>query len=406
MTIPGIVGDPFFRSPLYAMWNEALASYVKREAPGYSRLYTHLSADQNRFIPRLHYDLFVQILRDGLNQKMPEARKVVRYIYLEADYIFPNLYQHFFSPTQETANLEHIICHWDMVLHHRGLDGFGITCQDTFAMGNLPYPLHKEVFPDFTTQFFRTPHVLNSTGLHPEYSALLASLAENKESCLYVNSMSFATSMNEEPLLCTHLHILEAAHPALIVTTLDRDSDVYLARGNLQNMEDYKKYWLNYLFDSDSVRWSGKLDAAIWRKKVERILDFVHAHYFENLLRLSQVNKQVFHELCYAYILYEHLITLKPTVCHVSCLVSADRGPSLFTLLYALLALKRKEDTGTEFYKKLTSLLLGPAAAFCNRPAHSDRVTLCLACINLVLKKGEFVYVPYEASEEEVTQGL
>lgn len=394
-----LVGDNFFGSPLYHTWLDALGI----ESKSHGRLYKHIS-ERNTDFRRDHYEKFVEMIRAGLQQNEPTIKKVVRWIYLESD-LFPCLFTAYFPFAKKTESLPDLVAHWQNLIKMKGFEGCRSTHQDNFIMGNIPLFECEVDLDGFKTKFFRTPQVFtfNDEGkacFTPEYSAMLAALEENKEACFYINSMSLDPKVPaHEGLFSATLHEMEQLLPHLFATTVDRDSEHYETT-SLSAMDYHKKIWLNYLFEKTFVRFTSKMEEASWKKRVAVILDFVHLHYFENRDRIPQ--KKIFHELCYVYILLEQILLLKPNVCHVSCRVSVDRGPSLFALLYVLMQHRKNEAKGTRFYEQLTAFLLGPALVFCNRAIFEARFIPFIDCMHLILSK-PYVPLPPSVSEEEVT---
>lgn len=369
-----LVGEPLIRLPYYQEWIEELRHHLKKTTSHKGRLFRLLkSSDETCGSPRKHFEKMIAHLREDLQKPSKEALKVVRWMYLSSSFLLQTerVLDKLLPPSLPPSCLKDIATIWTKT-NGKALPGsYKPKDKDTLEMGNLPYPLWSEG----GITFIRTAHVVTPEGKFiPEYCSLLRSLEEEGENCLYINNMSLDPSREKEQKLSTAMHREEKLFPNLFVHSLERD--------------------IEYPFPK--VRWSDKRDHDSLKNRMDEIHDFVLNYYFEGVTSIGPAEKKQIQLLCFVFFVQEELEAVEPAVCHLSCLNTVDRGPSLYSLLYLLFHHKAGRTVDKAFFRKLATFLLAPALSNSNRPIKEYRLKNFLVCAKKILSK------PYQTPKKEL----
>lgn len=375
-----LIGDRMFATALYRAWKHELRAH------SYPSLIEVIDKEINGS-PKTHFAALILRLREDLKAHHPAAPVTAHWLYHQR--LAPFIANLFFPPYQSLESKEDLQRLWSTISATRGLDGSFMSNQDNVLMGNVPFLLWEEDSVGFKTRFFRTPNPFIFTGglpqLSPEYRALLSSLEEG-ERCFYVNTMTRDIQNPLEYNLSSALHDFESDHENLYPFTVDRNSREYEPSSPRLFADTHKTFFIDKLFTSDSLfQWPFKYDRELGYRQIKSIVEFVHLKFFNNKTSFSSEERKCFNEICIVYLILKMIEVIKPSICHISCYVSVDRGPSLFTLLYVLLRHRAHQAYGKDFYRNVATFLLGPSLAFCDRAIHLHRFDTFISCMSLIL---------------------
>ena len=382
------IGDRVFETSLYRSWVLELRSHA------YDGLVQQIDREP---LQRTHFGSLILQLRKDLESRSPHAIQTACWLYQQK--LSPFIASLFFPESQFYTSCDDLRHLWIAISKSSGSKGAMTSLeqasQDSLFMGNLPFSLWEENLRAVKTHFIRTPNpfyaaAFSASGQEvkfiPEFDALLNSLKEG-ETCFYVNTMTRDLANPCEYTLSASLHDLETEYKALYPFTVDRDSKEYFVSSPCLFADTHIKNYLNRLFSSDSLfQWPAKYDRELGVKQIKSTLHFVHKKFFDNKDLLSADERIFFNELTIVYLILQMIEVIQPTICNISCLVTVDRGPSLFTLLYVLMRHRANEAAGEDFYKNVATFLLGPSAVFCDRPIRRERFDIFLACMKHILK--------------------
>lgn len=335
---------------------------------------------------REEHERFVVALRNLLleNEKKSEADQITQWLYSDLSLTKP-MYNYLaekgFLPNSDDLLTD--IKNTNLKIHADGRfkNLFGLPkIDDPFLHGNLPSFLFamesckviRLPNPAKDLTFFERFFLPSEKGVEEEFRRHIENLANLNKKHLYVNLMKRKGIEWPKTKL---LEEFEAFSPGLVLITLDKDSNFYLQNsGEEQSLKEFKKVFLKELFQpKGNYYWSKKLDHLEWKEKCRIFIDETAQRYFSGKLLLTQNERRDFIELTYLKIIRELQKQFRPEIMNISCKQSMDRGPSLYTLLYADYQLE-KEVSLSEIRENIITWLFAPPLLVHNRPSHHSRI--------------------------------
>lgn len=253
---------------------------------------------------------------------------------------------------------------------------------DMLSAGNVPSFLWNMQHQDGSvTRIIRTCSVLYENGqndpnppgiLLPTFQHLLTDLGDKRLTYAYFEMRATPP----EALARLKLTMGLLTYPSIALYRMDRDSDNYdqMNRGP-ESMESYKKEQLEHFQNQEAnLFWKYAEEKATWVHQFEKLQDLIHSHYFENSPILSAEERHDLNELVLVYLAFIKLCTDKPAIASFTCFMTADRGPSFYTLLYLLNLQMAGLPLTTPFIQEALAMALAPALLAENRLMHLERL--------------------------------
>ena len=259
---------------------------------------------------------------------------------------------------------------------------------DPYFEGFIPSILFKA----FSTQFIWIPRMTiekvatRKISINPEFLSYLRVLKQQGKKHLYINLMQRTRHEGAQSRALEALASNPLYSDVLITLTLDKNSDFYWQEKQFSKFSDaniFKQSFVKQLFylpdDESMFYWPKHINADL-KSSFTKIIDTVHAQFFENKIVLSNQERQAFIEICYVKFIEQFCKYYQPDYVNVSCKFSMDRGPSLFAFIYAYDAIinrpKRPEEpllNAADKIQILTTLFAPPILSH-NRPPYDYRI--------------------------------
>ncbi len=257
---------------------------------------------------------------------------------------------------------------------------------DKHLIGYLPHPMFDIQHSGVKTKMVYSPSPIfkeegKSPTLQSEYQFFLEILKKRNQRILVVNLMLHVQERNDTCTLYNEL----AKHSNAKVLGLNRFSSLFTSNNEfsdaqnpeIQNWPTFKKILLDNWFEkaighSESCHFINEKDT--YRGEVELILDAVKEHYFKESPTLGNFARRYFQDLAFVEIIEYEQSENKSDFCIISCNASADRAPSLYTLLRLKQLLKMHAHLKKEQLKEIAYSLFVPALIHENRSLHKGRI--------------------------------
>lgn len=337
-------------------------SYRKQLTPG---AYTGETTEEKL----ANHEQFVNSLREQASDKLVED------VYLATDLTHPfQIYLDSIIPPRNGEEFFSYLSHSLQLLkanpRFNGIE-FDSAHEDTFLRGNLPF-LQFSLSNTEKTRVLRMAMpvieqpLIGKWFIQREVAPEFLQFLQLQKNHLYVNLMK---RHGAEGGSTTVLESLESKIPSISVITLDKNSPFYWQEEKFQDLSNssaFKYQFLDHMTQNRDFYWSKKLDAVLWKRELERLIEQVHQNYFDNQTALNQQERQDFIELTYIAIIENLTHILKPTSLNITCKQSMDRGPSLSVLWQWKLGKIDEPQTA--------ALLLAPPLLIRNRPSHTHRI--------------------------------
>ncbi|MCE5316687.1 MAG: hypothetical protein LLG04_04910 [Parachlamydia sp.] len=274
---------------------------------------------------------------------------------------------------------------------------------DMLSAGNLPSFLWEMTHSDGSvTRIIRTCtvlyHVHAAQRVHPLPCQLLPEfeqmLKDLKGFYLYFD----LRATPEETCARQYLRSALQKLPGIKLFRIDRDSERYdqvnqysqEQNDQLTSPEFFKKKQLDYLQhdpEEDNCFWTDDKEKELWVKHFAMLQNRIHEHYFDNSAMLTDEERNDLNELALLFMAYHKLLIEKPALASFSCFMSADRGPSFYTLLYILHCHTQGIPLGPLQIKLILSMLLVPAIVTENRMMQEIRLRVFWRVVNRLLSR-------------------
>lgn len=369
---------PDYLRQLQNQLSQCEASFEKNQLMAILSLFSLCSINHR---PKIH-EIFVQQLRRS--EKLSKA--ISRWFYTQCD-LSAAWWQLLLDLTQSQMPepgdfLKAVAWYVNALNRHPSLiEVQKILPVDMLSAGNLPSFLWDMKHPDGSvTRIIRSCSVLYYVGQNtqplpcdilPEFEKMLRDL---KGMYFYFDLRAMPEEISSRIVLKTALQ----NHPNIKIYHVDRDSERYdqiNAHSQEQNAQlaspDYfKKDQLRHLQQDPGEAncfWTDVKEKELWIKHYASLQERIHTYYFNSSATLEDEERNDLNELTLLYMAFHKLCTDKPAVASFSCLMSADRGPSFYTLLYLLNCLTAGIPIGPDQIKMALSMLLAPAILTENR---------------------------------------
>lgn len=238
--------------------------------------------------------------------------------------------------------------------------------------------------------FIHAPEgLIAASTINEEFYHYLKLLKSKNQKQLYINLM--AREGDTKTAAIEALDTDPLVGDAIVVISLDRSkkSDFYVQQGIFEEMDDaktFKKHFLAKLTDpKGEFYWSKKVHQKGWLNKLPFILEAVHFRYFGNKKRLTHSERTEFIELTYVLIVNELVNLVNPDFLNISCKQTVDRGPTLYTMVFAY-QLLHQGKTADEIYYDILLKLYSPTAVYHNRNGHFFRILRFDATLNRLVR--------------------
>lgn len=420
--------EHIFHSPVYAHYLKQMREFIAQHSAKVKLQDRHknlmdtlnkFSSTDSKLWPSIH-ETFHSIWRQCLNsptkgpefgESLPSA--LVTWLYSQCD-LTACWWQHLVNLTdscmvEPTDFIAACKAFYDKLLIHPRLNGVHHTFKfDLLSAGDLPSVLWSYTHSDGTvTHFIRTSTVLytNLSGvsskdettpeqLIPEFEHMLQMLEQKGLTYSYFDLRARA----EEAAQRERLKNASQQHLNLKITRVDRDSDRYYQTGEFsqeQNADSVKssvfKSAQHKHFRDDPQEancfWSALAEKDVWEKRHRIIQEHVHKHYFYHNPNLTDEERGDLNEITLLYMAQKKIGLDKPWMASFSCFMSADRGPSFYTLLFLLHCLLSGQPITIQQIKKALAMLFAPAILTENRLMHQDRLDRFIRVAALLLSR-------------------
>lgn len=386
---PVTYGSLVFKEGVFTAFREKIETYTNELLEKYPTLKkTKQMLDFTDYIFREHNDRALHEFQvDDLRKTLKDSKEPLMDEFLgkwiEMLYTKVNLEENWqkflqkYVPNLKTDNCKSIVASIDEVAesleHHSEVKGSQIyPSYDQFSLGNLPTSLwtidHGNGRAAKFIRMANCTHVelvdrhtkKRKITIQPEFVRLLQELQTQGKRFLYINLMltkgdcyeTYSPGLKEafqnQVGLTEAIHLLETEYGLtnIDVVTLDRNSDFYYSKGEGSSKEDpklqedaeyFKQACLNNLFDNESecpCIWPKRCDTVKLNGDVKEIINKVHTKYFKNAKELSDIQRNVFHDLVMKELVTYFCNGSNCDYYTIACQGSVDRGPSLSALHY------------------------------------------------------------------------
>jgi hypothetical protein len=180
----------------------------------------------------------------------------------------------------------------------------------------------------------------------------------------------------------------------IYTATIDKASDFYWQRKAFAEPEidstKFKALLMHEMFektDEESLfKWPDQLDPVAWKQTVQQLIDQMHAELFNHQETFSLKTREDFIEILYVKIIQKLCELCQPDYANASCYFTADRGPSVLSLVYASSCLEQKGAFTDEEKKMSLILFYGPPMLNHHRSSHDYRVRRIKGAIEVLQK--------------------
>lgn len=212
--------------------------------------------------------------------------------------------------------------------------------------------------------------------INEEFYHYLKVLKTKRQMHVYINLMD-----RQEYQKTAQIEALDTdpdVRDSIRVFTLVRNkkSEFYMQNGVNDQKDDanlFKQNFYQLLTAPDGeYYWSTHLDQNAWQNQLAAILDQVHSDFFNYKENLSKQERLEFIELTHLKIVDSIVEWINPDFVNISCKNTADRGPSLYSLVYAEQLLQSKTTLSTIRYEVFIKLI-SPPLIIRNRNGHLFR---------------------------------
>lgn len=233
--------------------------------------------------------------------------------------------------------------------------------------------------------WYKRMWLLPENGVFEEFQCHIDDFSKQGKLHLYVNLMK---RYGNERAKTRQLENYEKIAGGLALVTFDKNSPFYLQEENFEMpSEAFKSEFMENLFaPKGNFYWSKKLDPSAWKTTCKTLLDEVHLNYFNNTDTLGMEERQDFIELTYLALIDRLITHFEPQIVNITCKQSMDRGPSLYTLLFAKQLLSQHQRLEDET-KRLLTYLFAPPLLVHNRSSHTTRIERFIAALERMAKK-------------------
>lgn len=227
--------------------------------------------------------------------------------------------------------------------------------------------------------------------MDPEFFNYIETLAKRNQQHLYVNLLSRKNWEFNKATLIENLEYDPQTSHGIIVISLDKEkeSPFYVQTAPYDTLEDteaFKTIFIQKLLEPNGAYyWSKKIDHEKWPSTLAALIDEVHHQYFNHASSLDVESRKDFIELVYVKIIEKIAQELRPIRLNVTCKQAADRGPSLYTLLFLYDRSKHGTLQPRDYAEALT-FAFGPPLAFHDRASHVYRISTLQTAANRLIR--------------------
>lgn len=260
---------------------------------------------------------------------------------------------------------------------------------DRHTLGYLPHPMFKvQHSSECSTEMIYSASPIYSEvnkpdGLQSEYLFLIEGFQRSGKRLLHVNLMLHPDETSKTIVINSELK----KFPNVKVLGLNRFSLLFMSRnvfstnGNecIHNWSIFKQVLLDQWFNdsighSEACHFINEENLEGFKTDVSSLLEAVKQHYFRDDATLGDYARRFLQDLAFVEMIEYEMAKHKYDYCTIACNSSADRAPSLYTLLRLKQILRRNPKLGPEEKRELVYSLFVPAFIHENRQPHQDRI--------------------------------